>query len=121
MIGGYNQDGLGLDDDLVGDAKTGAVDVATGAERRADAFAASLLIPPGKLDDFIRETQPRYSKVRIKQFANAIKVHPGIILGQLHRRGEISYASNREMLVKIRDAVTKTSATDGWGEAPSSD
>ena len=111
-----NGDGLSVDDELVVDAGPAARAAVDEVERRADAFASEFLIPAGKLDDFIRATRPRYSKARINQFANAIHVHPGIILGQLQRRGEVSYASNREMLVKVREEVTQNTPTDGWGE-----
>ena len=111
-----NGDGLSVDDELVVDAGPAAKPAVDETERHADAFASEFLIPAGMLDDFIRSTRPRYSKARINQFANAIHVHPGIILGQLQRRGEVSYASNREMLVKVREEVTQNTPTDGWGE-----
>ena len=67
------------------------------------------------LDDFVIRVSPLYSKARINQFANRIKIHPGIIVGQLQHRGEISYASHRHALAKVRDVVTSTALTDGWG------
>ena len=86
-------------------------------ERRADAEGAAVLIDPKELDSFIRRVGPLYSKERINQFANRIKMHPGIIVGQLQHRGEIDYSHNREMLVKVRQAITAVSLTDGWGVA----
>lgn len=86
-------------------------------ERRADEEAAASLIPPEKITSFIQRLAPFYSKDRIIQFAHRIKVHPGIIVGQLQHRGEVRYRSNREMLVKVRDKVTAASVTDGWGTA----
>ena len=44
-------------------------------------------------------------------------MHPGVIVGQLQYLGEIGYSSNREMLVKIRDIITSTALTDGWGQS----
>jgi len=84
-------------------------------ERRADIDASDRLIPLGKLDSFITRVSPLYSKTRIIQFAHAIQIHPGIIVGQLQYRGEIGYQANREMLVKIREIVTSSALTDGWG------
>ncbi len=110
----YYQDGLSVDDDLVGEAGSGGQMEVTDAERLANAFASNLIVDPAKLDAFIRATRPYYSKLKIHQFAQEMEVYPGIILGQLQRRGEISYASNREMLLKIRESVTKNSPTDGW-------
>jgi len=44
-----------------------------------------------------------------------VKMHPGIIVGQLQHRGEIGYSANREMLVKIRGRAVATAICDGWG------
>lgn len=84
-------------------------------EQRADHEAAATLVPPDELDSFIRRVSPLYSKERINQFANKIKIHPGIIVGQLHKRGEIGWSASRDMLVKIRHSVTAVALTDGWG------
>lgn len=85
-------------------------------ERRADAESAATLIDPVELQSFIRRVGPLYSKQQIIQFAHRIKVHPGIIVGQLQHRREIGYRANREMLSKVRDAVVATALTDGWGQ-----
>jgi HTH-type transcriptional regulator/antitoxin HigA len=84
-------------------------------ERRADNEASSSLISADVLESFILRVGPLYSKTRIIQFAHRIGIHPGIIVGQLQHRGEIRYSANREMLVKIREIVSATSLTDGWG------
>ncbi len=84
-------------------------------ERRADEESAALYISPSELKSFIDRVGPMYSKDRINQFANRIKIHPGIIVGQLQHRGEIGYSANKEMLVKIRNSVTSVAITDGWG------
>lgn len=84
-------------------------------ERRADAESAETLIDPEELQSFIRRVGPMYSKQQIIQFAHRIKTHPGIIVGQLQHRREISFRANREMLSKVRDAVVATALTDGWG------
>jgi HTH-type transcriptional regulator / antitoxin HigA len=84
-------------------------------EHRADQEAAESLIPTEEIESFISRVGPLYSKTKIIQFANRIRIHPGIIVGQLQHRGEIGYRSNREQLVKIRDFVTSTALTDGWG------
>jgi HTH-type transcriptional regulator/antitoxin HigA len=84
-------------------------------ERRADNEAAASLIPPDKLDSFILRISPLYSKTRINQFANRLKIHHGIIVGQLQHRGEMGYSTNREMLVKVREIIASSAVTDGWG------
>ena len=85
-------------------------------EKRADKAAASFLVPQDELDDFMIRVRPFYSKTKIWGFAGRIGVHPGIVVGQLQRRDEISYAHNREMLVRARNIITKTAVTDGWGD-----
>lgn len=84
-------------------------------EIAADALAANWLVPQDELEEFIRRTRPRYSKVRIRGFADSIGVHPGIVVGQLQHKGEIGYSANREMLEDVRPEVTDVALTDGWG------
>jgi len=83
-------------------------------ENRANEEAADTLIPRAKLDSFILRIRPFFSKASIIRFANANKIHPGIVAGQLHYRLK-NWQANREMLVKIRDIVTSRVVTDGWG------
>lgn len=84
-------------------------------ELRADYFASTSLIPKEELDDFVARIGPLYSKTAIKNFANRIRVHTGLVVGQLQFRGEIPYAHSREMLDKVRDMLIESSLTDGWG------
>jgi HTH-type transcriptional regulator/antitoxin HigA len=84
-------------------------------ERRADYFASTSLIPKDELDDFVARIGPLYSKPAIKNFANRIRVHAGLVVGQLQFRGEIPYSHSREMLDKVRDMLIESSLTDGWG------
>lgn len=86
-------------------------------ELRADREASESLIPPDELDSFIKRVSPLYSKDKIVGFAHRIKIHPGIIVGQLQHRGEIGYHANREMLSKVRHFVTPAAITDGWGHS----
>lgn len=88
-------------------------------EKRADAFAADFSIKKSDLDNFIARIRPLYSKQRVQAFAARMKVHPGIVVGQLQHRGEIPYSHQREMLVKIRHLLTDSTLTDGWGYKPS--
>ncbi len=83
-------------------------------EQRANADASAMLFPSDTLKSFIQRVGPIYSKQRINQFANRVKIHPGIIVGQLQKRKEIAYSANREMLAKVRDFVIGTAVTDGW-------
>jgi HTH-type transcriptional regulator/antitoxin HigA len=84
-------------------------------EEEASKGAAHALIPTDELTSFIRRISPLYSRERLIQFAHRMKIHPGIIVGQLQHRGELGYSAHRELLVKIREVVTGTALTDGWG------
>ena len=116
-----NRDGLNankpFDTDLVGDKAIKSEDKPE-SEKQADAFAAAFLVPRKELKQFIARVQPLYSKIKIQTFANQLGVHPGIVVGQLQFQNEIKYYHNREMLVKIRDIITSTAVTDGWGHMP---
>jgi HTH-type transcriptional regulator/antitoxin HigA len=87
------------------------------AEQRANEGAADLLVPQRELDSFIKRVSPLYSTTRIVQFANKVKMHPGVIIGQLQHRGEIRYSALRAYLVKVRQYLTETALTDGWGHS----
>jgi HTH-type transcriptional regulator / antitoxin HigA len=106
-------DALSLDTDLIGPDQT--PESGSPEEQRANSEAAAMLIPPEMLESFIIRVRPTYSRERIIQFANRIKIHPGIIVGQLQFRKQIGYNANRELLAKVRDFITSTAAVDGWG------
>lgn len=84
-------------------------------ENRADEEAAATLVPKRELITFIKLYGPIYSKEVINQFANKLKIHPGVIVGQLQHLGEVPYSKFRDMLVKVREIVTHAAITDGWG------
>jgi HTH-type transcriptional regulator / antitoxin HigA len=85
-------------------------------ERRADEESAATFIDPVELQSFIRRHGPRYSADHINQFANRIKMHPNIIVGQLKNRGEIKYSQHTKTIVPVRELVVKAAVTDGWGK-----
>jgi HTH-type transcriptional regulator / antitoxin HigA len=67
----------------------GKVDSAS--ERRADAFAADTLIPAADYQAFAGRGG-RYSFARIRAFAAAVGVHPGIVVGRLQRDKRLKYS-----------------------------
>jgi HTH-type transcriptional regulator/antitoxin HigA len=85
-------------------------------EKRASWNAANLLVPQHELAEFMRACSPRYSEARINNLATRLQIHPGIIVGQLQYRRELSYAAHRKLLTKIRDIVTQFAFTDGWDQ-----
>ncbi len=102
-----------LDSDLVGEDRIPSTDE---IEARADREGARFLIPDDSLQSFIIRIRPFYSKVKISQFAQRMRVHPGIVNGQLQHQKEVPWKANREMLVEVRGLVTATAITDGWGK-----
>jgi len=87
-------------------------------EVRANAAAADFLVPKAELDNFVTRVRPLYSEQRILLFAKRIGVHPGLVVGQLQHRDEVPYSHFHKHLVKIREIVTQTALTDGWGTVP---
>ncbi len=88
-------------------------------ERLADQFAVESLVPQAELDDFCLRVAPLFSEVKILGFAARIRIHPGIVVGQLHYRGSdrrgLDYTHFRKMLVPVRKFLTPMALTDGWG------
>lgn len=88
------------------------------AELRANIAASEFLVPKSELDSFITRVRPLYSEQRILLFAKRIGVHPGVVVGQLQFRDEVPYTHFHKHLVKIREIITQTAVTDGWGTVP---
>ena len=85
-------------------------------EREIDEFASNALVERAALEDFISRTRPLYSKLKIMKFAALHGVHAGIVVGQLQFRNEIHYSHSREMLVPVKEALTSSALTEGWGQ-----
>jgi HTH-type transcriptional regulator / antitoxin HigA len=107
-----HRDALAVDLNIA-DTKTSTDEI----EQRANAEASSSLIPAEELQSFVRRIGPLYSKQRIVQFAHTLRIHPGIIVGQLQHLGEVGFHAHREMLVKVRSVVIESALTDGWGKS----
>lgn len=87
------------------------------SEDQANREAANALVPQDELESFVRRLSPLYPAERIIQFAHTVRMHPGVIVGQLQHRDEVGYSAHRELLVKIRSLITETALTDGWGHS----
>jgi len=112
-----NGHAFAVDKDLVGEQIDGsAFFLRESQEQIADDEAADSLIPRSELDSFIRRVGPLYSKIRIVQFAQRIRIHPAIVVGQLQHRKEIKFSHHHQLLPKIRATITDTALTDGWGK-----
>jgi HTH-type transcriptional regulator/antitoxin HigA len=86
------------------------------SEKRANKAAANFCIPSNELDVWLRNTSQISAKRKILAFADKMHVHPGILVGQLQRRGKIPYSFHRNMLEKIRHVVIDSAKTDGFGK-----
>lgn len=107
-----NRDAQSVDSDLVGESTARDLEA---IEVRANKEASEFLIPNDKMKSFIIRVKPFYSKERIIQFAHRMKIHPGIVAGQLQFHRQIGWYANREMLAKVRSNITQTAMTDGYG------
>ena len=106
-----------IDSNLIGEGATKAEDKPE-FERRADSFAANFSIPSKELEKFITRIHPLYTRDKILGFSARIKVHPGIVVGQLQHEGKIPYSHFRDFLIKARNIITASALTDGWGNTP---
>lgn len=106
-----------LDADIFGE---GAKLTDDDAEKQADSFAQEFLVKQSDLEVFIMRTAPLYGKPDILTFAHMMRVHPGIVVGQLQHRKEIEWNTFRPMLEagKVRQIIVQSALTDGWGQLP---
>ena len=112
-----NGDRFIIDVDIVADAKGSNKRKKPPLEERTDAEAANYLVPRFELLDFIKRVKPFFSKEKIRNFASSMRIHPGIVVGQLHHEGcGVHWSHNREMLLQdqIRSIISATAMTDGW-------
>lgn len=113
------QDGLTTalapDLDLVGE-KAALTNMKPEVEQLADWFASEHMVRQSEMDNFIARVKPLFSKVKIQGFAFRQGVHPALVIGQLQHKGAIHWSHSREFLVKVRDIVTSSALTDGWGQ-----
>jgi HTH-type transcriptional regulator/antitoxin HigA len=86
----------------------------TEAERIANEAAVDFCVPQTEMDKFYAKKSPFFVERDILGFAATVRVHPGLVVGQLqHRTGRFDRL--RTHLVKVRDVVTPSAAVDGWG------
>ncbi len=85
-------------------------------EQRANAAAAEFCVPQKQFEHFVSAVGPHYSRQQVLAFANTLKVHPGLVVGQLQRRlGR--YDLFRPLLAPVRNLLTPVATTDGYGRA----
>jgi HTH-type transcriptional regulator/antitoxin HigA len=85
-------------------------------ERVANKAAAEFCVSQRDLKDFMARVQPYFSEQRILLFAQKLKVHPGLVVGQIQRKLD-RHDFLKKHQVKIRQIVTSVAITDGWGSS----
>jgi HTH-type transcriptional regulator/antitoxin HigA len=103
-----------LDAELEGD-RAGTGEVVTEAERQANQAAQEFCVPDKTLDAFIARKAPFFSERDLVGFARILKVHPGIVAGQLQRKTN-RFDRFRDHLVKVRAVIAPNAIKDGWGD-----
>lgn len=89
-------------------------------EKRANEVAANTLIPSNEMTGFIARVNPIFTDEKIAGFAKRIQIHPGIVVGQLQHRNLVHWSVGRKYLVKVREFITLSALTDGYGQIVSS-
>lgn len=113
VIRGHGKDLISIDDlDGSGAGVDGGI---CEQERQANEAAADFCVPAKTLDAFIARKSPFFKDIDIRSLAAALKIHPGLVAGQLQHRTGL-YERFREHLVKVRTVVSESAAVDGWGD-----
>lgn len=103
-----------IDAELEG-ARAGTGNEVAVEERIANREAAEFCIPQKTMDSFIARKSPVFAERDILGLAATLKVHPGLVAGQLrYRTGR--YDKFTSHLAKIRSIVTPSAMVDGWGD-----
>lgn len=87
-------------------------------EKIANEEAQEFCVPKKQLNDFVSRVQPYFSEQKVILFAQRIKVHPGIVVGQLQRKLD-RHDFLRKHQVKVRGLVLPSADADGWGSLSS--
>lgn len=103
-----------LDAELEGD-RAGTGEAVTEEERQANQAAQDFCVPENTMDAFIARKAPFFSERDLVGFARVLKVHPGIVAGQLQRRTK-RFDRFRDHLVKVRTIIAPNAIKDGWGD-----
>jgi HTH-type transcriptional regulator/antitoxin HigA len=103
-----------MDVELEGD-RAGIGEEVSDEERIANEAAQDFCVPSALLDAFIARKAPFFSERDLIGFSRVVKVHPGIVAGQLQRRTK-RYDRFRDHLAKIRTIISPNAFKDGWGD-----
>jgi HTH-type transcriptional regulator / antitoxin HigA len=107
-----NNDGkkeITIDVDLDGGKTTDSAQ-----EQRANRYAADYCVAEDEMVSFLARRNGFFSEREVLNFADKLKVHPGVVVGQIHNQIK-AYHLLRKYLVKIREYVLPAATIDGWG------
>lgn len=103
-----------IDSELEGERAGVGPEVAD-EERVANKAASEFCVPSKTMDSFVARKAPFFAERDILGLAATLRVHPGLVAGQLqHRTGR--YDRFRAHLVKVRSAIAPSAVVDGWGD-----
>ena len=114
VIQGHGKGQIVIDAELEG-SRAGVGSDVPEEERVANGAAAEFCVPAKMMDAFVARKSPFFAERDILSLAVVLKVHPGLVAGQLQHRTS-RYDRFRDHLVKIRTVVAHGAAVDGWGD-----
>jgi len=103
-----------LDADLEGE-RAGTGSNIPEEERAANSAAAEFCVSQASMKQFVDRKAPFFAERDIIGFARTLKIHPGLVAGQLQHRIN-RYDRFRQHLVKVRSFITPYACKDGWGD-----
>lgn len=86
------------------------------AEMAANAAASEFCAPTKGIADFVARLDPIYTEQSLVGFSKIVRRHPGIVAGQIHNFIK-RYDIYKKHLVKVRNILTQTAVTDGFGRS----
>jgi HTH-type transcriptional regulator/antitoxin HigA len=84
-------------------------------ERVANSAAQEFCVPAKSMHEFVIRKAPFFAERDLIAFSRILKVHPGIVAGQLQRKTG-RYDRFRDHLVKVRSIISPNAIKDGWGD-----
>ena len=114
VLQGHGQSRAMLDTELEGDRAGTGADLDE-EERLANEAAADFCVPRKMMSAFIARKSPFFAERDLVGFSRTIKVHPGLVAGQL-ANATGRFDRFRKHLSKIRHLVTPAAMVDGWGD-----
>jgi HTH-type transcriptional regulator / antitoxin HigA len=113
VLQGHGKAAAMIDTELEGERAGTGVDIPE-EERVANHAASDFCVPQSQMEAFIARKAPLFSERDLRGFAKILRVHPGVVAGQLqYKTGRFHIF--RSHLAKIRTFVTSSAMVDGWG------